>query len=747
MAQLIITTDVSSIRPVFTEGAAENIKRYNQLKKLFENTLEYRIFAEPVLAGQDKIAWHTNFDGKIIPFRKLEDDENEAERAKSLLKTQVNKLYKKIIELIEDEKDRLRLFKLLDSCFEIPDYDDIFIVQNASGEKNFCIVRWGFIDEGFDADEGLIAKLIPLKVADVTVKVIKGNNKYVPNEKIFVNKNGKEYEFVSDQNAEILLNDVDLLSEITLYQKDDEDNPIYEQKYFITTDTKVTFFIGNQEFSKQNISIQTLDEDDNILPNATIRIQYDDVDITADSDSDGKINIGELYVDTEIYCTQISKNREIKKAKFNVEQGKEIYFLRLVKQATSGTVKVVVKNENNKPIANADYQVKYDDGTIKYYKSDENGVLKIENAPFKEPVVFRQIVDKLPQFQQILKFTDGNSVYEIKGIDIKQPSDFSSIKIKVVNVNNEPISNLRVRLENGIKSNHRITDKDGQVLFENVDCTKDITVFVEHKNHKKTQKIECSDKQTEVIIKLGKKIGLWWLWILLAILAIFLLVFFLPKINFNKNPHITTDSIVNNTTTNDTVPVVVTKGMNLKIVDENNNPVKNADVIIGYNDSTFKKTSNEKGIVIFETIEDTSKFVTALVKVDGMGEQRFTFKVKPNKTLMISEESVDISEEILNCGTNVKSMGYHSTVKIFNMHTNKGTFLLRYNMNTIPDRIIVYKGNNNSANKIIWQAPKPEQNIHSVKIPFNSPDSLITVEIKGGDTTFTQWDFTVNCPK
>lgn len=749
MGQLIITTDISSIRPVFAEGVAENIKRYNQLKKLFENTDEYKIFAEPVLAGEGKIAWHTSYDGKIIPYRKLEDDENEQKRAKSLLKTQVNKLYKRVVELIEDDNDRQRLFKLLDSCLEIPDYDDIFIVQNVNGQKNFCIVRWGFVDEGFDAETGLIAKLVPLKVADVQIKIIKGNNKYVPNEKIFVYKNGKEYEFVSNEKAEVYLNDVELLSEISIYQKDENNEKIYEQKYHIIGDSELKFFIGEQQSTKQNVTIQTLDEGDNILPSVTLRIQYDDVDFTLDSDTEGKIDIGELYVGTEIKYTQISKDREIKKGKFEVEHGKQVYFVSLVKQATRGTVKITVKNEDNQPIANAEFQVKFNDGSIKYYKSDTDGNITIENAPFKEDVIFRQIINKLPQFQQILKFSDANSKYEIKGIDVKQPDDFSTINIKVVNVNDEPIPNLRVRLENGVKSNHRITDKDGIVHFESVDCTKKIVAFVDYKAHKKNVNIECSGRNTDVTIKLGKKIGLWWLWILLALMAILLLIYFLPKMNFKPKQNQNTQIVdtLNNDNTNDTSTVIVTKGMNLQIVDKNNNPVENAEVSIDYNDTTYKLKTNADGMVNFVDFTDTNQFVTALVNANGLGKHRFTFKIKPNKTLKINQESIDVSEEVLNCGTNVKSMGYHSTVKTFNMHTTSGSFLLRYNMNSIPDEIIVYKGSKNIPDNLIWQSPGPEKYIHSKWIPFESPDSLITVEVKGGDTTLTQWDFTVNCPK
>ncbi len=749
MSQLIITTDVASIRPVFTEGASENIKRYNQLKKLFENTEEYKIFSEPILAGKDKIAWHTLYEGKIIPFRKLRDDEEEQEKAKRLLKNQVNKLYKRIIELIDEENTRERLFSLIDSCLEIPDYDDIFIIQNSNGEKNYCIVRWGFMNDKFDAPKGLIAKLIPLKVADITVKVIKGNNKHAVKEKIFIEIEGQEQEVISDEKAEVKMNDVKLLSEINIYKKDENGNRIYEQKYKIFDDTQITFFIGNQEFIKQNVIIQTLDENDDILIHANLKIQYDDVEINAETDDEGKLKIGELFDGTKIKCLQVRKDKVIKTIELTVKKGKEIYFISLRRQKSKGNVKIQVKSEIGNIISNAEFQVKLPDGKIKFYKSDENGIIHIEDAPLREDVIIRQIIDGLPQFQQIQRFDDEGKIYQIKGMQVQQPNDITKLKVTVIDANEKPISNLRIKIENGVKTYHKITNDSGMAIFDNIYCNESIKIIAEHKNKKKEQSVKCEGTESPVTVKLGKKSGLLWLWILIALLIIALAIFLVPKINFSNKKISTTDTTQ---TTSDTtiIPVVKHTGMSLSLIDENANPVVNADVEISAKDSIlFSAKSDSLGTVNFSKLTDTTLFVTAIVKSGNKKEQRFKFKVTPQKTLTIHEQSVDISEEILPCGTNVKSLGYHSTIKTFNMKTNSGQFKLRYNMNTIPDKIIVYNGSsaNISKDKIIWQSPGPEKNIHTKWLTFNSPDSLVTVEIQGGDTLLTQWDFTVFCPK
>ena len=744
MSQLIITTDVSSIRPFFAEGTTENIKRYNQLKKLFENSKEYKIFAEPIPAGGQKIAWYTEFEGNIIPLRKL--DEEEQEKAKGLLKTQLNKLYKTIITIIDDDKTRKKLFELIDSVLEIPDFNDIYIVQNASGEKNFCIVRWGFINEDFNAKQHLIANLVPLQVASITIRAIKGNNKIATNEKIFIEINDKLHEYTTNDKGKIFLEDVKLLNKIFAYQKSEDDKKIYEQEYTVENDSELTFFIGNQSIPKQNVYIQAMDEDDNILPDITLRIKYDEVEFTADTDTKGKIELGDLFVDTKVTCSQIKNEKEINSVKLEIKQGKSIYFVSVIKQKSKGRVTVKIVDESLKAIPLAEIQAKFKDGTTEYFSADEKGVFVIENVPYKEDVIFRQIVNKLPSYQQIIKFNEDKKLYEIRGKKVKTPNDFSKLKITVVNINNEPISNLRVQVENGEKTYQQISNNEGIVFFEKIDCSQKTTIKAENKGKKKTEEITCQGTDTEHVLKLGNKIGLLWLWILLGIILIALLVFFIPKVKIPKAP------ITNDTTQNvvvDTNKTVVVQGMHLTIKDIDGKNLANAEVKIDFANKTYTQKSDSDGKIVFKELLDTGKTITAIITANNFGEQKFTFKITKKKTIILKEQSVELSEIALPCGTNIKSLGYHSTIKTFNMHRVSGTFVLTYNMNRIPDDIIVYNGSssNISTDKIIYKSNKPEQYIHRKNITFNSKDSLITIEIQGGDTTLTQWDFTVACPK
>jgi len=339
-----------------------------------------------------------------------------------------------------------------------------------------------------------------------------------------------------------------------------------------------------------------------------------------------------------------------------------------------------------------------------------------------------------------------DKIVKFKGKKIKTPFEYTNLGVTVLNADEKPIPNLRVKVENGEKPFHRITNEQGYAYFENLECTKTIKLIVESRNKRKIEVLKCEDKETKITVKLGKKIGLWWLWILLAIIFIVLLVVFLPKINKKTITPAKTDTTSNVIDTTQQTPVV--KGMKFTIKDKNGDFVQNAEMSITYDDTTYTGESDSLGYIVFENLTDTGKFVTATVVAPGYKEQRLTIKIAPEKTIILSNQSVEISEIILPCGTQIESKGYHSTIQTFNMKKASGKFLLLYDMFDIADKIIVYKGDaaHISADKIIWQSNGFERKLHKIYVTFDSPDSLLTVEIQGGDTTRTEWYFKVNCP-
>jgi len=742
MSQLITTSNISSIRPVFKDEPAENIKRYIQIKKIFETNGEYKFFAEPVIAAGQKISWHTEYEGKILAFAKLTEEEKQT--TLSILKNQVNKIYKSILAYTEDEQQRKTLFELIDYCIEIPSYDDIYIVQNSNGNRNFCIVNWGFIIDSFNAQTGLIAKLIPLKVADLSIKVIKGNNKTAANHNLNIVLNGIDKVFITDENGKIFINDIALNTNITIYNIDENQNKKNEENFLLEDDLEIIYNIEKDYLAKQEVIIQTIDERDNILPNVNVKIKYEDVEFVSETDKDGKLFIGELYVDTQVNCFQITNGKEIKKEQFTVKQGKEVYFVYFIRETQKGPASINIINENRKPIPFANIQIKLNDGTIKEFTADENGKVNIDMVKYKEDIVIRQIIDKSPQFQRIIKFTQENNTAEFIGKEIFPQHMYTKVYINLIDSQNQPVPNLIVMLENGLKTQNLYSNEHGVAKFDDINCSEPTKAIVNYKGKKYEKIIDCSQDKTEITMKLSSSVNLKWLWWLLLALLLLGIIYFLSKLDYSKlfsqkdNTPVVTDT------------VVVEKpktGMLINVVDTNNNAIANANIIINFNDSTFNFKTDEKGQLQIEKLTDSTKNVLVKVFAKGFQPIEQTFRVCKHKKIMLSNISQEITETIYPCGTTIKSAGYRSTIKTFKMPSNKGAVGISYDMYQIADKIIVYNGPIWEINpsKIIWESPKFQSNYHAVNLNYNSLDSLITVEIKGGDTTKTEWYFKVWC--
>lgn len=742
MSQLITTSNISSIRPVFKDEPAENIKRYIQIKKIFEANGEYNFFAEPVIAAGQKISWHTEYEGKIQAYAKLSDEEKQT--TLSILKNQVNKIYKAILAYTEDERQRKNLFELIDYCIEIPSYDDIYIVQNSNGKRNFCIVNWGFIMDNFNAPTGLIAKLIPLKVADLSIKVIKGNNKIAVNQSLNIVISNNDKLYTTDENGKIFINDISLNSNITIYNIDEKNNRKNEENFLLEDDLEIIYNIEKDNLPKQEVMIQTIDEKDNILPNVNVKIKYEDVEFISETDKEGKLFIGELYTETQVSCTQISNGKEIKKEQFSVKQGKQIYFIYLISETQKGPATINIINENRKPIPFANIQVKSNDGVVKNYTADENGTVTIDMLKYKEDLVVRQIIDNSAQFQRIIKFTQENNTAEFIGKEIVPNHLFSKVHITLLDNQNQPVPNLIVMLENGLKTHNFYSNDQGVATFENINCAEPTKAIVEYKGKKYEKIIDCSQGKTELTMKLSSGMNLKWLWWLLLGILLLGLIYLLTTIDYKK----IFPQKDNNVVITDTVVVEKPKtGMIINVVDTNNSAISNANVIVSFNDSTFSFKTDEKGQVQIEKLTDTTKNVLIKVFSKGFQPTEQTFRICKHRKIVLSNISQEITETIYPCGTTIKSAGYRSTIKTFKMPSNKGIVGISYDMYQIADRIIIYNGPVWTINtsKIIWESPKFQSNYHAININYESVDSLITVEIKGGDTTRTEWYFKVWC--
>ncbi|MEE6208331.1 MAG: hypothetical protein VZR95_09795, partial [Alphaproteobacteria bacterium] len=211
------------------------------MKKMFAQGKEYSVLAEPMLDGPDKITWHTEFEGTPQAFSKLTEDEQNA--AKGMIKYQVNKLYKAVFRQLyhNDMQDVADMFSIIDSCIEIPDYDNIYRIQNVDGRSRYVLIKWGFISDDFNAKSELVKKLVPTKVDTVKIKVIK-SQKTAPGESITVVYKNKPNVLTTDSKGYVYLEDIPLGDTFKAVSQDKET----ETEYMCDGRDEYHFLIGTK---------------------------------------------------------------------------------------------------------------------------------------------------------------------------------------------------------------------------------------------------------------------------------------------------------------------------------------------------------------------------------------------------------------------------------------------------------------------------------------------------------------------
>lgn len=452
--QLIITTDISTIRPVFTQGASENIKRYTQLKKLFETGLEYQVLAEPMPAGGQKIAWHTEFEGQIIPFAKLSPQDQQI--AKGRLKFQVNRMYKAAVQFnkktSEGENSLLELFDLLDSCIEVPDYKDIYVIQKPNQENNFVIIRWGFTSDDFNAQSGLVKKLVPIKVTDIHLKAIFSTEKPAKNEKITIELLGKKIETQSDANGLITLEDIPFLTKIVAYQFDKSGERVNQHNYICDERDEYIFRIG---VPVVNMNFRFVDDKGKPICNENITVEYLDKTVVYKTDNNGIVVLPEIPVATDVKCWQTPNNIQ----KFTCEADKGEY--RYVGTQPLIRMKFKVVDNQDQIIANLPFAFEVNNQKIEK-RSDANGLIELNDIEADTLVKAFQMIELKAQNEQQFVCEANKPFYTLIGI---RPITSANMIFNVIDKSGKPMPNTLIRFT-----------VDGQVYEENTDASGNIVI-------------------------------------------------------------------------------------------------------------------------------------------------------------------------------------------------------------------------------------------------------------------------------
>lgn len=469
MSQPIITTDISAIRPVFSEGTAENIKRYTQLKKMFRHGREYSVLAEPMLDGPQKITWHTEFEGTPQPFSKLTEDERKA--AKGVIKHQVNKLYKAVFrQLYRGSMDDVAdMFSILDSCIEIPDYDNIYRIQAPDGKSKYVLIKWGFISDDFNAQNELIKKLIPTAVDTVKIKVIK-NQKAASGEVINCIYAGKTTGLTTDSKGHVYMEDIPLGANFKVQTPDKEN----ETEYLCDGSDEYHFLIGTQSLD-MNFAVT----DDKGLPLADTEVSftYDGRTYFETSDSEGRITLKDIPEGTEIVVKQ--KNAQ---QSFTCDSAVKEYNFK--GNRPKAEIDVAVMNEKGNYLPGIDVKFCYL-GKELSVSTDRNGRVSIDNFPPETEFKIECSAKDYQSTSTTLFTHEGLNMAEIK---VRKISSHGKMTIKVVDENGNPIAGTLIRCENEEQKFEQTTNENGEITLDNiiynskVVCTQIINSLAAHRH-------------------------------------------------------------------------------------------------------------------------------------------------------------------------------------------------------------------------------------------------------------------------
>ena len=442
--------------------------------------------AEPMLDGPQKITWHTEFEGTPQPFSSLTEEEKKT--AKGVLKYQVNKLYKAVFkQLYRNSMDDVAdMFSILDSCIEIPDYDNIYRIQSSDGKNKYVLIKWGFISDDFNAQSDLVKKLIPTAVDTVRIKVIK-NQKIASGEKVTVVYNGKPLVMTADSKGFIFLEDVPLGSNFSVKTLDEE--TITE--YLCDGSDEYHFLIGTQ-----SLEMIFLVKDANGAPIADTEVTftYDGKTYFETTDSNGKISLKEIPEGTEVVVQQrnmkdtFTCNAAIKEYEFTGSR-------------PTAEIDVAVMSDKGEFLPGIDVKFSYLGKEI-IYITDRNG--RVSNDSFPPETEFKIECSAAGyQSSTITLFThEGLNMAEIK---IKKVSSFGAMTIKVVDEQNKPIVNTLIRCENDDKKIELYTDENGELTLEKVNynsdviCTQIINSLASHRHV-----FSFTADKTEYVFKGGK---------------------------------------------------------------------------------------------------------------------------------------------------------------------------------------------------------------------------------------------------
>lgn len=302
MDQQISNYRLSGYRPVLADNT-ENFKRFVQIKKKFEKEHLYRLFAIPKIDIAQGVAyWFTEWEGTPVSIGTL--DEVEREKHLTRLKFEVDFLFEECRKFQDMDEEYRSLYSTLEKCIEIPDFSNIFVINSSNGERHYVLTMWGFINDEFNAQSGLIRKIIPKNYKRLNINVRYRGGQAAEQEKVCFEFCGIKRELISNNEGLIILEDVLINSSVMAYQTGPDGQKINAITFNFTGQPEETFFVTG--FAPMRFLVK--DSEGTVKTGEKFNVSYTGQNLEFVTDATGEFRLASVVVFTDVKVKHIPQD-------------------------------------------------------------------------------------------------------------------------------------------------------------------------------------------------------------------------------------------------------------------------------------------------------------------------------------------------------------------------------------------------------------------------------------------------------
>lgn len=375
MKKLLVSKPIHKIKALF--GNIEEYKsRYAQLQNFFGEANTYDLFAEPIYIPEKmEISWFVERDGRYIPYNKL--NEEQQLMAKAYLKQGMDSIFSMLEKSSLSDKESIK--ETLEIYSEIPSEEDIYVFIDGEEIEDVVLIQWGCISEAYDADRGLIKKMIPADWYPMKFKAIYEDGTIAANVPIVFIMQDEVVEKTSDANGFIDFGEQKFYTIVKTHPQADIEKK-YMQKHICSG--KPEYIVKVPKIPMMRFKV--VNESKQAFPNAKIIFGVNGREVEQTANQEGRISIGGLEKGTVVKAWQLNEQNEqvhLHEFTFDSEETENLIIIK----GTPLDMCWKIIGKKKKIVPGADVKFKYNNQVIET-TSNEEGLAFIAGVKPEEKV-------------------------------------------------------------------------------------------------------------------------------------------------------------------------------------------------------------------------------------------------------------------------------------------------------------------------------------------------------------------------